>query len=386
MMNTKLKAAGLGLAITAALAGLAACGGSGAGAGGPAPQAAEQSVDQATQYSIQVASSSKILTNDGLTPVDLTVIVTDQNGVAAKDVAVDFKVNDAVNGTRLEVTQATTDPSGVALARLHLNGNASERTVKVLASVGKAMSGETDIQVAPAAATPSTPGGSNTSRGQLSVRIGTDSFVEDVKELLSYEKRYAIIVSDNAGIPKPNATVTATLRPKSYSVGYWAPCTTCGSAKWGQVLLSQAEGIASEDTDNFGHCDAGEDKNGDKVLTPGNVISYKLSGQTDASGVAVMSITYPKSFANWVTATVEVTAQVGGTEAFNALTIPLPILAADVANDGTAPPSIHRQRSTLSTLQMPFQLTAGETAAGLQMTDQVAGSPFPYMTISPSCP
>lgn len=386
-MKTNLKVAGLGLAVAAAMGGLAGCGGSGAGAGGPSIVPTEQSVDQATQYTIQIATSSRVLASDGTTPVDLTVIVTNQNGVAAQDVAVDFAVNDALSATRLEVTQAKTDASGVAQARLHLNGNAAERTVKVLASVGKAMSGEIDIQVA--STSTSVGGGSNSSRGQLSVRMGTDSFIADLKEKLSYEKRYAIIVSDNAGIPKPNATVTATLRPKSYAVGYWAPCATCGTAKWGQVLLSAGQfpaGIPSEDLANFGTCDAGEDANGDKVLTPGNVVSYQVEGQTDSAGLAVMSIVYPKSFANWVSATVEVTASVGGTEAFNALTIPLPILAADVTTEGTSPPSIDRLRGSLSTNRMEFPLTTAETTAGLTLTDNVAGSPFPYLSITPTCP
>ena len=383
-MNKNVKIAGLGLVVAAAVAGLAACGGSGAGAGGPGLQT--QSADQATQYSIQIGTSSRVLASDGSTPVDLTVIVTNENGVASAGVTVDFAVNDALSGTRLEVTQGTTDASGVAQARLHLNGNATERTVKVLASVGRAMAGEIDIQVAGVTAPGAGTGGANTSRGQLSVRMGTDSLIGDLKERLSYEKRYAIIVSDNAGIPKPNATVTATLRPKSYSVGYWAPCITCGSAKWGQVVLSDPGGILSEDVANFGTCDTGEDANGDQVLTPGNVVSYRVDGQTDAAGVAVMSIVYPKSFANWVTATVEVTAAVGGTEAFNALTIPLPILAADVTQEGTPPPSIDRLRGSLSTTAMEFPLTAGETAAGITATSNVSGSPFPYLSITPSCP
>ena len=386
-MNYNVKIAGLGLVVAAAVAGLAACGGSGAGAGGPGDAGPQtQSTDQATQYSIQIGTSSRVLASDGSTPVDLTVIVTNENGVASAGVTVDFAVNDALSGTRLEVTQGTTDASGVAQARLHLNGNATERTVKVLASVGRAMAGEIDIQVAGVTAPGAGTGGANTSRGQLSVRMGTDSLIGDLKERLSYEKRYAIIVSDNAGIPKPNATVTATLRPKSYGVGYWAPCANCGSAKWGQVVLSNPAGIPSEDVANYGTCDAGEDVNGDMVLTPGNVVSYQVDGQTDASGVAVMKIIYPKSFANWVTATVEVTASVGGTEAFNALTIPLPILAADVTQEGTPPPSIDRLRGSLSTTAMPFPLTADETTAGITATSHVSGSPFPYLSITPSCP
>ena len=74
----------------------------------------------------------------------------------------------------------------------------------------------------------------NNSRGELTVRIGTDNLIEDQKESLSYRKRYAAIVSDNAGIPKANASVSATLRAASYRVGYWAS----GTGGWTQVTCT----------------------------------------------------------------------------------------------------------------------------------------------------
>src|SRR5690606_16106629 len=112
------------------------------------------------------------------------------------------------------------------------------------------------------------------------------------------------------------------------------------------------DGIASEDVAGPGVCDAGEDVNGDHVLTPGNVASYTVQSQTDANGVAVLNIVYPKSFAQWVQMQLEVTASVGGTEGYNAITIPLPILASDVTNADVAPPNITRTRGSLSTAAM----------------------------------
>ncbi len=364
------------------------CSSEGAGAGGPAPSspsAAAAATQQVTK--INLIASSSVLANDGSTPVDLTAIVTSDSGVAIADKTVAFSVNDANQGTRLEITQALTDASGVATARLLLNGNSTPRTVTVLAAVDQKTPSELPIQVA----VPTAGGGggiSNNSRGELTVRIGTDNRIEPLDEQLSYRKRYAVIVSDNAGIPKAQATVLATLRARKYLIGYWTICPPndplrpCGT-KWEQVVLSPGDGIDSEDTANFGVCNAGEDVNGDKVLTPGNVASYTVSSQTDSNGLAVINVVYPKSFAEWVVANLEVTVQVGGSESYNSLTIPLPMLLGDVQGDA-APPSIIRTRSSLSTVQMPFPLVGGEPVGSLNSL--VAGSPFPYASQTPTCP
>ncbi|MGE0313180.1 MAG: Ig-like domain-containing protein [Lautropia sp.] len=377
----------MGKAAVAVLSALviAGCGGQGAGAGGPADASASSTAASEQQaLKVSLIASSTVLASDGSSPVDLTAIVTNDAGVAVSGKTVAFSANDPGSGVRIELTQALTDASGVATARLLLNGNNSQRTVTVLAAVDQKTPSELAIQVAPASAGGS--GAVNNSRGELTVRIGTDSLIEDLSDQLSYRKRYAVIVSDNAGIPKVNATVLATLRPRFYKVGYWVPCSTCGSSKWAQFELSPAGGIASEDTTDFGVCNAGEDLNNDKVLTPGNVASYTVSSQTDANGLAVINIVYPKSFAQWVVSNLEVTAQVGGTEGFNALQIPLPILAADVQNEGVPPPSISRTRGSLAAAS-PFDYVANPAGeGGVQAGNLVAGSPFPYTSQTPTCP
>ena len=135
-------------------------------------------------------------------------------------------------------------------------------------------------------------------------------------------------------------------------------------------------------------CDTDEDTNGDQVLTPGNIASYTVQSQTDDNGVAVLNIVYPKSFAQWAQMELEVTATVGGTEGYNAITIPLPILASDVTNADVPPPSISRTRGSLSTLAMPLGVPSGdEVDLGLNFSVNqiVAGSPFPYQSVTPTC-
>jgi hypothetical protein len=372
------------LTIGACVIWLAGCGGSGAGAGG-APEGAQTAGEPPVVQDVKVSlsASSQQLASDGSVPVELTAILTDAaTGVAIAGKTVAFAVRDQANGVRLELTRALTDASGVAVARLIMNGVATERDVTVLASVDQKTPAELVVRVT---AAPTGESAENNSRGELTVRLGTDNLIEDLKEQLSYRKRYAAIVTDNAGIPKANVTVLATLRSKKYYVGYWAKGAEGG---WGQVQLIPS-GVASEDVSGFGTCNAGEDINNDKVLTPGNVASYTLQSQTDANGVAVLNIVYLKSFAQWAQMELEVTAVVGGTEGFNAITIPLPILAADVTNDDIAPPSIVRTRDSLGTSTMPVTSPAGEEV-GMTATptgsNLVAGSPFPYQSITPTCP
>jgi hypothetical protein len=364
----------------AALMGLAGCGGSGAGKEGQ-PQGALTG-EEAQNVTVSLSASSQVLPADGSGAVDLTAAITDADGVAITGKTVAFAARDDANGVRIEVTRAETDASGIAVARLLLNGNSSERDVTVLASVDQKTPAELVIKVSSTATGSSVEG---SSRGELTVRLGTDNLIENLTDQLSYRKRYAAIVTDNAGIPKANATVLATLRSKKYYVGYWVKPA---SGNWGQVQLVP-DGIESEDVAGYGVCDAGEDVNGDDVLTPGNVASYTVQSQTDANGVAVLNIVYPKSFAQWVQMQLEVTASVGGTEGFNAITIPLPILASDVTNADVPPPIITRTRGSLSAPDWALGVGVGdEGTLGLTpaLTDIVAGSPFPYQSVTPTCP
>ncbi len=361
-----------------AIWGVAGCGGSGAGAGGTAP--GTQAATSAQTAKVSLSASSQQLTSDGSAPVELTAVVTDAvSGVALAGRTVAFAVRDAANGVRIEVTRAVTDASGIAVARLLLNGNSTERDVTVLASVDQQTPAELVIRVAATAAGAPVQ---NNSRGELNVRLGTDNLIEDLASQLSYRKRYAAIVTDNAGIPKAGVSVLATLRSRKYYVGYWGKNAM---DEWVQIHLTPA-GVASEDVSDFGTCNPGEDANGDKLLTPGNIASYTVVSQTDANGVAVLDVVYLKSFAQWAQMQLEVTASVGGTEAYNALTIQLPILAADVSNAEIAPPSTVRTRESLGTPQMPLTSPAGDEGAAVPDTAQVAGSPFPYQPGTPTCP
>ncbi len=363
-------------------ASIGACGGEGAKGQGVAATSTPTDSTVTQNLKVSLIASSTTLASDGLTPVDLTAVVTEaDSGVALVGQTVAFSANDPKSAVRIEVTKDVTDASGVASARLFLNGDATEREIRVLASVGGRTPSELTVRVAAA-----TVGGnsvSNNSRGELTVRLGTDNLIEDLKDQLSYRKRYAAIVTDSAGIPKPNATVLATLRGRNYYVGYyvWSPLASAWGARYLVRDGGTSTAIPSEDQTNYGICDAGEDANSDQVLTPGNVASYTVSTQTDANGLAVLNVVYPKSFGNWVDVQLEVSASVGGTEGYNAVLFQLPMAASDMTNQNVAPPSTPRTFGSLSSGPFTFSALNGETA-----DTELAGSPFPYQSVTRTCP
>ena len=77
----------------------------------------------------------------------------------------------------------------------------------------------------------------------------------------------------------------------------------------------------------------------------------------------------------------EVTASVGGTEGYNAVLFQLPMSAADMTNQNVPPPSTPRTFGSLSSGPFTYSALNGE-----QPGDELAGSPFPYQSVTPTCP
>jgi Bacterial Ig-like domain (group 1) len=132
------------LALLILTASLAACGGSNDAAfqspsSGPGAGTGSGTGAVAT---ITVTSSTATLPPDG-TMANITVTATDKNNVAVAGATVSFQ---ASAGT-LAVTNATTDASGLATAKLSANGVAASTVITVSAGVGS-VSGKTTVTVA----------------------------------------------------------------------------------------------------------------------------------------------------------------------------------------------------------------------------------------------
>jgi hypothetical protein len=253
----------------------------------------------------------------------LVAIVRDNAGnpVAGKTVA--FSAVENPSGGRIEPSVAITDFSGAATVSYIAGANTTPPNgVKIVASL-------TDPAIS------SSPSALSVSQQSLFLRMGTDNLVRSDEKTLIYEKWYSVIVTDATGNAAANATIQAKLNSVAYRTGNWAIGTVNGLSAW---VLRASPYILSEDLDKDGQCIASEDVNADGVLTPGNVASVNSNLQTDANGIAVVKVIYPKSFAVWTNVNLEVTATVGGSEGRASVAFDLPIAASDLRELTVPPP------------------------------------------------
>ncbi len=100
--------------------------------------------------SIRLIADRVILDSDRKTPVLLSAVVTDTNNVAIQDAQVAFSVTDPTGqpgAVRVEVLEAATNASGIATARLVLQGDRTERTLTANAQVGGSPPAAVSVQV-----------------------------------------------------------------------------------------------------------------------------------------------------------------------------------------------------------------------------------------------
>ena len=84
--------------------------------------------------------------------------------------------------------------------------------------------------------------------------------------------------------------------------------------------------------------DAAYDLNGNGVLDPGIPLTVSASGQTDALGLATLTISYPRNYGSWVQLALTVRGTVAGTEAAATTEMTLPVLARDFSERRVPPP------------------------------------------------
>ncbi len=70
----------------------------------------------------------------------------------------------------------------------------------------------------------------------------------------------------------------------------------------------------SEDVNRNGILDAGEDRNNDGVLTPGNIAAVQQTVTANNDGIALFNLVYPIDYAGWLDVDITVSGQAAGTE------------------------------------------------------------------------
>jgi hypothetical protein len=155
----------------------------------------------------------------------------------------------------------------------------------------------------------------------LSVTIGTNDLIEDGSSALTYVKKYVLLVVDAAGNPKADVQITPSLDLTHYLKGFyrWNATVEQWTKRYLHVPISgsavEVEGAGpscqNEDQNRNGSIDAGDDLNGNGQLDPRKSdvsISMFGSTRTDANGVAILKIEYPKNIATWVAFRIQASA------------------------------------------------------------------------------
>lgn len=136
----------------------------------------------------------------------------------------------------------------------------------------------------------------------ISITLGDNNELTRGTDNLTYIKKFDIAVADAAGNAVPNAQISASVDLRMYQKGlYTGPRILC----------------SNEDTNRNGFLDAGEDIDGDGVLTPRKadvVLSYVGAKTTGSNGRATVQVEYPMNVATWLFYAVKVTTSVAGSE------------------------------------------------------------------------
>jgi hypothetical protein len=262
-----------------------------------------------------------------------TLIAVVRDGTAANNVVknalVDFSiVSDPSGGALLAPLSATTGSDGVARAVFVAGPKAGGTNETVI---------EAKIDKMPAA----TSRTALTVNGKaLSVEFGAGNELIAIDGTIR-QKNFAVFVSDNAGNPVKDVTISASAWVVNYAkgkFGYQAAASDADSSKWVQTITATC---ANEDVQRRGIYDRALDTNNNGLLDPGVPLSVTVSGKTDATGVAIVSLLYPADRAYWNTVQLTVSGTVSGTETTPAsVTFTLGGIDKEYIGTTTAPPGV----------------------------------------------
>jgi hypothetical protein len=266
----------------------------------------------------------------------LVATVRDATDNPVKGALVTFSAQDPSNGS-IQPSSAVTDASGQAVAAF-VAGPTSSSAVQISSSVfngsGALVASDTKAMTVSAVA--------------LFVELGTGNSIEAL-DSTTYSMPWTAIVTDANRNPVSGLPVTVSLTAVNYFKGIWV----YGGSAWSPASYDNPtlppRKCASEDANRNNLLDGGEDLNGNGRLDPGSPASVRITsadGKTGADGRATLAVIYPKSFGEWVEVTMRVTIGTPGTESTISRTFVVPVLAADVTSQTTAPPNVGARTPT----------------------------------------
>ena len=268
---------------------------------------------------------------------NIVAVVRDAENNLIKNKTINFNITRDPTAGTLSAGTAVTDSFGSASVQFIAGATSSGQDgVTISATVaGTAITATTKLTVA---------------EKSLFVTVGTGNELRTIDPNY-YQVDFGVLVTDAAGNPMAGKTVTASMIPEVYMKGYWVwtwvipPPGTTPVGGWSQTLTlatsnhpvppfpntpypwagTPANSCANEDLTFYndpantsflanGILDAGEDNNGNGRLDPGGVAAITPEAQTDANGVAKLTLTYAREYATWVKIRLDVKVLVSGTE------------------------------------------------------------------------
>ena len=287
-----------------------------------------------TPHYINTQASPSVIAPHGVS--NLIAKVRDINDNPVKNMHIVFNLEDRVNGT-LSNSLAVTD----SLGRANITYTASD-----VSSAKNGVNIKTYVQE------------DTTINDQINLTVGGDALrivlghnEKIAADDIFYKKTYGVIVTDSAGNPVKDQEIAFTITPTDYYKGFMVPLldknpnvtvvdgviiTDNNSGHWVRKLEAACK---SEDLDNDGNLDEGEDDNNNGKLEPSHDATVTTSGKTDEEGKLTIQIIYPQSSALWSRQLLTSTVVVEGTEFVEHAEFDLSILASAVKDLDVAPPN-----------------------------------------------
>ncbi|MEC9406873.1 MAG: Ig-like domain-containing protein [Pseudomonadota bacterium] len=174
----------------------------------------------------------------------------------------------------------------------------------------------------------------------LRIALGTGNLLEE-PTTTTFEKPYVVVVTDAAGNPAPPETIfrlqiiSTGFATGSFEIQDIDPDAATEDLRWVQNSTATCD---SEDVNENGILNSGEDHNGSGQLEPNNVATVPNTVELDESGQGFFGISYPQNHSQWTRVRLRATATVSGTETVETVEFFLPGLAEDYTDPEVAPP------------------------------------------------
>lgn len=285
-----------------------------------------------------VVSTNTVATNNR---IEIRALFVGANNAPIKNVRVRFDLaGDAASvGGSFSTADNTvySDANGIATTS-YIPGSRSSPTDGVTVRACYGLNDFASCSTAPSSTSTSITVASD----PLAVTIGSNEKVYIGTADLTFQRRFVVLVVDASGAAKENVQIKPSIDIDRYYKGEMVRIG--GSWVPGYIGLDPVTNIAkavavvppacfNEDINRNGVLEAGEDLNGNGSLEPRKsdvAVSMVGGSLTNASGIAVVQIEYPKNLATWARVKILVSATgVSGTEGRTTWTEILPAPGVD---------------------------------------------------------